>query len=185
MFTGVCLSTGGVPDQVHPPEPSTLPWEQTPPRADTAPKEQTPLPGSRHPPSTEHAGSMRGWYASYWNAILFRKANESCYRPQTKFANVMFSQVSVSHRGCLPLVPGGCVVAYTPPPPWADTPQADSPSPETPPWADTLPGETPPGQTPSPGRHAPGQKLPPPGRRSTSGRYASHWNAFLFSKFFI
>ena len=73
-----------------PPE-QTLPWEQTPPGADTPP-EQTHLgadtlgsrhpprvdtPQSRHPPraDTPHRAcweirSMRGWYASYWNAIL-------------------------------------------------------------------------------------------------------------------
>ena len=61
------------------------------------------------------------------------------YRPQTKFAKVMFSQVSV-HRG--EVWPIAC---------WADTP--------------------PPGQTP-PLRSACWV-------RSTSGQYASHWNAFL------
>ena len=40
MFTGVCLSMGGVPDQVHPPE-------QTPPRTRYTPR-------SRHPPEQTH-----------------------------------------------------------------------------------------------------------------------------------
>ena len=62
------------------------------------------------------------------------------YRPQTKFAKVMFSQVSV-HVGCLPLVPGVSA------PPWADTPSpgqtppppGQTPPPRrTPPWADIL-----------------------------------------------
>ena len=47
------------------------PWEQTPPWADT--------PRGRHPPEQtppQHRAcweiwSTRGWYASYWNAILF------------------------------------------------------------------------------------------------------------------
>ena len=47
------------------------------------------------------------------------------------------------------------------------TPRADIP------WADTPVGRHPPGQTPP--VHA--------GIRSTSGRYASHWNAFLFYLF--
>ena len=68
------------------------------------------------------------------------------YRPQTKFANVMFSQASVCpQRGCSRH--------------WADTPRADTP----------------------PGRHTPWSDIPPvhAGIRSTSGRYASHWNTFL------
>ena len=78
-------------------------------------------------------------------------------------------------------------------PPWADTPRADTPWTD-PPLADTptLPGQTP----PSLGRHSPGRHPPPnacwdthtpypvhAGIRSTRGRYASHWNAFLFENF--
>ena len=58
------------------------------------------------------------------------------YRPQTKFAKVMFSQVSVCRRG------GGCLPHI----PWADTPWADTP------WADTPKADTPTGKHP-PGRH--------------------------------
>ena len=91
------------------------------------------------------------------------------YSPQAKFVNVMFSQVSVSpHWGvCLPLVPGR-----------------------------HPPGRHPPGQTsplgrPTMGRHPPAQCMlgyTPPrpvhaGIRSTSGQYASHWNAFLSTYF--
>ena len=69
--------------------------------------------------------------------------------PQTEFATVMFSQVSVYPQGGwrLPLVGGGGVADTTPgqTPTWADAPCAV---------------------------HA--------GIQSTSGRYASHWNAFLF-----
>ena len=89
--------------------------------------------------------------------------------------------------------------ADTPPgrdPPRADTPRADTPQ-SRPPWKQTLPQE----QTPPPGadsplgadtphpptphsRHPPGPDAPPreadSSIRSTSGRYASYWNAFLF-----
>ena len=47
------------------------------------------------------------------------------------------------------------------------------------------PSRHPLGRHPSLGRHSPGQTLPCPvhaGIRSTSRRYASHWNAFLFTK---
>ena len=77
---------------------------------------------------------------------------EGYYRPQTKFAKVMFSQVSVcpQGRGSGPLhagihPPGQTNPLGRHPPgrhPWADT---------HPPWADThTPGQTPPtpGQTP-------------------------------------
>ena len=57
---------------------------------------------------------------------------------------------------------------------------------QTPPGADTPRDQTPPGSRPPPGsRHPlPREQTPPPGAdsgiRSTSGRYASYWNAFLF-----
>ena len=54
--------------------------------------------------------------ASYWNAFLLFQFSQ-CYRPQMKFAKVMFSQVSVCpQRECLP----HCMLGYTPvqtPPP--------------------------------------------------------------------
>ena len=66
IFTGVCLSTGGVclsacwdipPGSRHPPD-------QTPPGADT-PSEQTP------PQEADSSiRSTSGRYASYWNAFL-------------------------------------------------------------------------------------------------------------------
>ena len=60
------------------------------------------------------------------------------------------------------------------------------PRPGTPPRADTPPG---PG-TPPRSRLPPGTRhTPPPGAdssiRSTSGRYASYWNALLFAIYFI
>ena len=56
-----------------------------------------------------------------------------------------------------------------------------------PPWTRQVPPpreQTPP---PRPGRYPPGPDTPPPGTadsgiRSTFGRYASYWNAFMFSK---
>ena len=101
----------------------------------------------------------------------------------------MFLHVSVIlfTGRCLPHSP---LPAVTPPgqtfppprqiPPWADTPQADTLWADTP-WADTTWADNPPGQTPPCPVHV---WITPPrpvhaGIRSTSGRYASHWNAFL------
>ena len=82
------------------------------------------------------------------------------------------------------------------PPPGHDTPQD-----QTPPKADTPPEQTPPGAEPPPPRSRqplgadtprdqtapPGSRHPPgspreadSGIRSTSGRHASYWNAFVF-----
>ena len=83
---------------------------------------------------------------------------------------VMFSQVSVCPRG------GACSIAC-----WDTHPQPRDQR-QTPPWADTPWAETPWVNTPL-DRH-PHRQRPPcsvhSGIRSTSGRYASHWNAFLF-----
>ena len=120
------------------------------------------------------------------------------YRPQTNFAKVMFSQVSVCPRGVYAThtAPGpeaDTPVGRRPPqqtpagrhPPDRQPPQADTPQ-QTPPQADIPPvhaGIHPPwADTPSTvhaGIH------PPPcpvhaGIWSKSGWYASHWNAFLF-----
>ena len=88
--------------------------------------------------------------------------------------------------------------------PWPDTPrQTHTPGQTQPragtPWLDTPPGQTPAGQTPPPsrsprvdtqtGRHPPWADTPgqtPPSPDSyCSGRYASHWNAFLYSNAFV
>ena len=130
---------------------------------------------------------------SKYGFLPYKGAHLSCignfYRPQTKFAKVMFSQVSVCPQegGVFPIAywdtppqvhpkqvnPPGQVhplVRYTPlarHPLWAGTPWAGTP------WADTpLPiacwnTHTPPNCT----VHA--------GIWSTRGRYTSHWNAFL------
>ena len=77
------------------------------------------------------------------------------YRPQTKFAKVMFSKVSVCPRGCLP----HCMLGYTPHPP---RPEADNPRP------DTL------------GTRHPSSVCWE--IWATSRWYASYWNAYLFIK---
>ena len=78
---------------------------------------------------------------------------------KTKFAKVTFLQVSVCPQGCLP----HCILGYTP---------RQTPPPSRHPQTDTHPGQTPPSTV-----HA--------GIQSTSGRYASHWNAFLFGFYFL
>ena len=86
------------------------------------------------------------------------------YRPQTKFAKVVFLHVSVCARGVCPIA---C---------WDISPlgrQTPTPMGRTP-WADTPPAHTHPL-----GRHTPSCAVHA-GIRSTSRRYASHWNAILF-----
>ena len=102
-----------------------------------------------------------------------------CYRPQTKFVKVMFSQLSVCPQGVSASGLGGVAdTTLADTPCWADIPLADTSQADTP-WADTL-GQTPPpgrhlpradtspGQTPALGRHlpradtSPGQTPPPP-----------------------
>ena len=109
-------------------------------------------------------------------------------------AKVIFLHLSVIHslhRGGLPQ----CMLGYHPPgpdtpptrhhPPGTDTPPTRHPPDETP------PGSRPPWEQPSPLGADPPHQTPPPGAdpppreadssiRSTSGRYASYWNAFLF-----
>ena len=98
------------------------------------------------------------------------------YRPQTKFAKVMFLHLSVSHsvhRG------GGASV--------------HAGSRPTSPGADPLGADTPPGANTSPSRADPlGADIPPgadtpcavhAGRYGQqSGRYTSYWNAYLLFK---
>ena len=163
-------------------------WSDTPLVTDT--------PLVRHSPCAVHAGmrSTIGRYASHWNAFLFiitfscavqfAITNDGCYRPQRSWAKVIFSQACVKnsvHRGG----EGVCVSAC-----W-DTPPGTRP-PQPPDQADPPPDQTPPGT-----RHTPPRSGRPPGTRpprtsqtppreadcsirSTSGRYASYWNAFLF-----
>ena len=60
-----------------------------------------------------------------WFCICIKVHSGDCYRPQTKFAKVMFSQLSVCPQGwgCLP----HCMLGYPPTLPQADTPWADTP----------------------------------------------------------
>ena len=111
---------------------------------------------------------------------------ELFYRPQTKFAKVMFLHVSVCPHG------GSTWVAtpqtrYTP----QDQvhPRAGTPRPGTPPRQVHPPGPGTPwaGTHPRPGT-LPGDRYAPRSSacweiRATSGRYASYWNAFLLKHF--
>ena len=96
------------------------------------------------------------------------------YRPQRSWAKVIFSHACVCPQGGLPQ----CMLGYTP------HPQEQE---QTPPHGGRPPGSrhTPQKQTPPRSRHPPSRSRPPPGAadssiRSTSGRYASYWNAFLY-----
>ena len=126
-----------------------------------------------------------------WNFLLwFTHRDHGCkclrchYRPQRSWAKVMFLQVSVI------LLKGGVsasVHAGMPTPHWDQIPlpQSRHPTSRHPPGADTPPEQTLPIQQTAP------EQTPPPSRhpleadsgiRSTSGRYASYWNAFLYSE---
>ena len=79
-------------------------------------------------------------------------------------------------------------------PPRADTPRADTPRADTPksrhPQSKHPQSRHPLEQTPPQVRHPPEQTPPPPPAadssiRSTSGRYPSYWNAFLFVVFLV
>ena len=110
------------------------------------------------------------------NNFLTEIEQTSNYRPQWSWAKVMFLQASVilsTGGGCLPR----CMLGYPPRtrhPPGADTPQSrHPPRADTPPEADTPLWE----QTPPRTRHPPWEA--DSGIQSTSGWYASYWNAFL------
>ena len=101
----------------------------------------------------------------------------SCYQPQRSWAKVMFLQVSVILGGvCL----SACWDTTTPPgpdPPSTEQtpPEQTAPQDQTPPRADTPLEQTPPRADTPPPRQADS------GIQSTSGRYASYWNAFLLN----
>ena len=113
------------------------------------------------------------------------------YRPQRSWAKVIFSQACVCPRG------GVCLSACwdTPPksrsrhPPGAETPRSRPPE-QTPPQSRHPPEVNTPGadtpttppreQTPPRAIHLPPRPKADSSIRSTSGRYASYWNAFLF-----
>ena len=94
------------------------------------------------------------------------------YRPQTKFAKVMFLHMSVilSMGGCLGPYPGGGWGSG-----WgglqAHTRGVSRPRPK---------GSPDPGLGGCVSQHALRQTPPPPADGYCGGRYASYWNAFLF-----
>ena len=136
--------------------------------------------------------TMKMFTFSYMNFVHELVHELFYYRPQRSWAKVMFLQASVilSTGECLPQ----CMLGYHPPgsghplgadtPPGANTPR-DQTSPggrHPPPGADTPPGT----RHPLPGADTPPGTTPPPqeadsGIWSTSGRYASYWNAFMFA----
>ena len=96
------------------------------------------------------------------NTILYL---HNFYRPQRSWGKVMFLQV------CVILFTGGVPDQVLPP-----RTRYTPPGPGTPPGPDTPPRDQ---------VHPPGARYTPPGTReirSTRGRYASYWNAFLLSK---
>ena len=135
VFTGVCDSVhrGGVSASVHTgiphhpgsrhhpradPPGSRHSLEQTPPRADISPWEQTSpqadSPQKQTPPAAEHAGRYGKCAGG-----MHPTGMQSCYHLQTKFAKVMFLQVSVcpqggggmrGWRGCMCGCQGACMV---------------------------------------------------------------------------
>ena len=109
----------------------------------------------------------------------------SNYRPQTKFVKVMFSQVSVCPGGCLPLVLGGHLPHMHRPvihPPGRHLPPGQTlPGQTLPPWVNTPWADTRQADTPLPSACWDTPPCPVHAEIwSTSGRYTSHWNAFLF-----
>ena len=137
----------------------------------------------------------RGLCVANTRAQSHYDGNVACfYRPQRSWAKVIFSQRVCQEfcpqegGGCLPQ----CMLGYTTPPDQAHTPRADSPRTRHPPESR---------HSPRPGTHLPplGADPPRPGTppeqtppreadcniRSTSGRYASYWNAFLLTIFSV
>ena len=157
----------------------------------------TPLPG-RHPPVFNYRPQRS------WAKVIF---SEMCVKNSVHSGGGVSASVhaGIHPPGADPPIPGADTPtprsrqptgADTPPeqtPPGADTPQEQTPREQThtpradnplPPGADTPPGaDIPQKQTP------PKEQTPPPtheadsGIRSTSGRYASYWNAFLIFVF--
>ena len=123
--------------------------------------------------------SVSRWEMNSVSFIYVLSYHCNFYRPQTKFAKVMFSQVSVCPQR------GVCPIAYWDTLPPGQTPpgtRGRQPPPQT---RDRRPQEpeadTPPGLTPPPTGNLPCAVHA--GIRSTSGWYASRWNAFLYEQF--
>ena len=105
------------------------------------------------------------------------KSRPHIYRPQRSCGqgNIFKPVCHSVHRGGLPQ----CMLGYQHPPDQTHTPPNRQ---QTPQGSDNPPADTPRDQTPPPRADT----LPPPKEadstiRSTSGRYASYWNAFLFN----
>ena len=124
------------------------------------------------------------------NCLVFFTLHALHYRPQRSWAKVIFSQVSVCPQGRRGVCLSACwdipPLGADPPPPHPQnrpSPGADTPLPEQSPQEETPPPE----QTPSPPPGADTTTTPREADcsiRSTSGRYASYWNAFLLRKIF-
>ena len=103
---------------------------------------------------------------------------ECYYRPQRSCGqgNIFTPVCHSVHRG-----PG--VSEAEPPPPKVRPPGRRYPRQHTPPGSRPIPGSRPPGSRHHPQQTSPRTRPAPPEAdssiRSTSGRYASYWNAFL------
>ena len=150
--------------------------------------------------SLRHLAAEALWALMHINEIEYCQTRQSLLPATTKLGqgNIFTSvcqefcpqggRVSASvHAWIHPLPPEQTppLGADTPPgsihPPWEQTPPlgADTPG------ADTPPGNTHPPGTDTPPEQTPLNQTPPQEAdcsiRSTSGRYASYWNAFLFT----
>ena len=207
MFLQVCviLFTGGeYLTRYTPPGPGTPPRDQVPPRPGTPPGPGTVHPrwDQVHPPGTR--------YTPLWDQV---HPPGTRYTPQDQVhpprpgtpprtRYTPWDQVHPPGQGTPPqtrYTPPG--TRYTPPvgpgtPPGWDQVHPPSgtrytPPDQVPPW-DQVPPQTrytPPDQVPPQTRYTPpGPGTPPRTReiRSTCGRYASYWNAFLLKmEFFL
>ena len=184
LFTGGCLPQCMLgyhtPRSRHPPRPDS-PWEQTPPGADT--------PQGRHPPGYSHTHPKT-------------RHTPGADTPQSRHPLEQTPPQDQTPPGSRPpwsRHPLGQTPPSRPPP------EADTPLEQTPPRTDTPWGRNPPKtrhplrsrhprnrhplsrhppQSRPPRADTPPEQIPPPpeadsGIRSTSGRYASYWNAFL------
>ena len=96
----------------------------------------------------------------------------------------MFLHLSFSHSVHRGRYPPGQVTPWAGTPLGRYTPLEGTPPGQVPPWAGTPPGQVHPLGRYTPMQVPPGAGTPHPAMhawiRSTSGRYASYWNAFLF-----
>ena len=134
---------------------------------------------------------QRPWTLHFWShswtelrsmTITLNRDSTMVLLPSaTKLRRLCFYTCVSVHRGGLPQ----CMLGYTPPPPWEQTPLgADTSSlgADTPLLgADTPLGvDTPLGAHLPLGAHPTQEQTPPPADGYCCGRYASYWNAFLF-----